>query len=167
MMETGSDLARRAADLRREFDRGFAEPPLVEDFAKQDLLAFRLDEQHFALRLAEIAGLFVDKKITPVPGAGEFLLGVAGFRGAIAPVYDLGCLLGLPPGPVSRWLVIAAAAPVGFAFTAFTGRLRVGAAAIAPEHRDDTRSLTSGVVHASGILRPIIEIARALEAVQT
>jgi chemotaxis signal transduction protein len=167
MTETVSQMAQRAAELRREFDRSFAVSPAVEDSAKHDLLAIRLGEQHFALRLSDIAGLFADKKITPIPGASEFLLGIAGFRGAIAPVYDLERLLGYPGSPAPRWLVVAAAAPVGFAFSAFAGQLRVGAAAITPQQRDDVRGLTSGVVQAAGAQRPIIEITRALKAIHT
>jgi chemotaxis signal transduction protein len=167
MMETSPQAAQRVAELRREFDRSFAIPPPSEVSAKQDLLAIRLGEQHFALRLFDVASLFVERKITPVPGAGVFLLGIAGFRGAIAPVYDLQRLLGFPAGRASRWLVIAATASVGFAFAAFEGQLRVPAAAITPQQRDDTQSLTTSVVQADGVLRPIIEISRALKAIQT
>jgi len=75
MMETIS----RAAALRQEFDRSFADPPLIDVAAKEDLLAIRLATQEFAIRLSEIAGLFADKKITPVPSANSALLGITGF----------------------------------------------------------------------------------------
>jgi chemotaxis signal transduction protein len=166
MIEAVPQMAQRAAELRREFDRSFAEPPSAGKSVNHDLLAIRLDEQHFALRLSDIAGLFADKKITPVPGAGGFLLGIAGFRGAIAPVYDLQRLLGRPPVHDPRWLVIATAASVGFAFAAFDGQLRVPASAITPQQQGDAHGLTSGVVEDSGVIRPIIELSRALKAIQ-
>jgi chemotaxis signal transduction protein len=167
MIETVSQLTQRAAELRREFDRSFANPPSVEESAKQDLLAIRLGEQPVALRLSDIAGLFADKKITPVPGAGQFLLGIAGFRGAIAPVYDLQRLLGYPASRTLRWLAIAATVPVAFAFTAFDGRLRIATADVKPQQRHDMAGLTSGVVRTDGVLRPIVEISRVLKAIQT
>jgi chemotaxis signal transduction protein len=167
MIEAVSQMAQRAAELRREFDRSFAEPPLAGKTATHDLLAIRLDEQHFALHLSDIAGLFADKKITAVPGASGFLLGIAGFRGVIAPVYDLQRLLGRPAVRDPRWLVMAASASVGFAFTAFNGQLRVPASAITPHQQDDTQGLTSGVVRDAGMLRPIIELSRVLKAIQT
>jgi chemotaxis signal transduction protein len=166
VIETVSQLAQRAAELRRDFDRGFANPPSVEESAKQDLLAIRLGEQPVALRLSDIAGLFADKKITPVPGAGQFLLGMAGFRGAIAPVYDLQRLLGYPASRALRWLVVAATVPVAFAFTAFDGRLRIATTAVAPQQQHDLPGLTGGVVKTDGILRPIVEISRVLKAIQ-
>ena len=167
MIEAIPQMAQRAAELRREFDRSFAEPPSAEKSVAHDLLAIRLDEQHFALHLSDIAGLFADKKITPVPGASGFLLGIAGFRGVIAPVYDLQRLLGCPTVRNPRWLVMAAAASVGFAFAAFDGQLRVPASAITPQQQEDTQGLTSGVVQDTGVLRPIIELSRALKAIQT
>ena len=125
MMEAASHVSERAAELRRDFDRSFAEPPRVDTVVKDDLLAIRLGAQGFAMRLSEITGLFADKKVTRVPGASAALLGIAGFRGSIVPVYDLQSLLGHSGGQTPRWLVIAAAAPVAFAFEAFEGQLRV------------------------------------------
>jgi chemotaxis signal transduction protein len=167
MIEAAPQMAQRATELRREFDRSFAEPPSAGKSASHDLLAIRLDQQHFALHLSDIAGLFANKKITPVPGASGFLLGIAGFRGVIAPVYDLQRLLGCPAVRDPPWLVMAASASVGFAFAAFNGQLRVPASAITPHQRDDTQGLTSGVVRDAGVLRPIIELSRALEAIHT
>jgi chemotaxis signal transduction protein len=167
MIEAAPQMARRVAELRRDFDRSFAEPPSAGKSANHDLLAVRLDEQHFALHLLDIAGLFADKKITPVPGASGFLLGIAGFRGVIAPVYDLQRLLGCPAVRNPRWLVMAASASVGFAFAAFDGQVRVPTSAVRPQQNNDVQSLTSGVIQHDGVLRPIIELSRALKAIQT
>jgi chemotaxis signal transduction protein len=167
MIEASPQMAQRAAELRREFDRTFAEPPSAGKSVNHDLLAIRLDEQHFALHLSDIAGLFADKKITPVPGASGFLLGIAGFRGVIAPVYDLQRLLGCPAVRDPRWLVMAASASVGFAFAAFAGQLRVPASAITTQQQGEMQGITSGVVQHDGILRPIIELSRALKVLQT
>jgi chemotaxis signal transduction protein len=167
MTEALTQMARRAAELRREFDRSFAEPPPAGRSEHHDLLAIRLDEQHFALHLSDIAGLFADKKITPVPGASGFLLGIAGFRGVIAPVYDLQHLLGCPAVRDPRWLVMAASASVGFVFAAFECQMRIPASAITAQQQGETQSFTSGVVQHDGVLRPIIELSRALKAIQT
>jgi chemotaxis signal transduction protein len=166
-LQGASVAAKRAAELRLAFDSSFANPPSVERAATQDLLAIRLGAQKFALRLAEISGLFVDKKITFVPGGSEYLLGIAGFRGVIAPVYDLQRLFGYPGGQAPRWLVIAAAASAGFAFDAFDGQLRISPEAIAPRQRSDKHDLTGGVVHVGDIVRPIIELSRVLDVLQT
>ena len=115
-MEATLQVGKRAAQLRRDFDSSFVNPPPVASEAVQDLLAIRLGTRRFAIRLSEIAGLYADKKITPVPGAAAGMLGIAGFRGSILPVYDLQDLLDLSSGSASRWLVVAAGAPVAFSF---------------------------------------------------
>jgi chemotaxis signal transduction protein len=166
VLEVASVAAKRAAELRLAFDSSFANRPSVERSATQDLLAIRLGSQKFALRLTEISGLFADKKITFVPGGSEYLLGMSGFRGVIAPVYDLQRLFGYPGGQAPRWLVIARTASVGFAFDAFDGQLRISPDAIAPRQRSDKHDLTGDVVHVGDIVRPVIELSRVLDALK-
>jgi purine-binding chemotaxis protein CheW len=166
MTHAASRVAARAAELRRDFDRSFALPPASQTATKVGLLAIRVAGKGFAIRLAEIAGLFADKKITRVPGAAASMLGIAGFRGAIVPVYDLQCLLGAPVGKTARWLVHAAAAPVAFAFEEFQGQLRVPPDAIAPQDSQIRNGLTEDFVRADGAVRPIIALARVLAAIK-
>jgi len=44
--------------------------------------------------MAEVSGLFADKKVTRLPSPVSELSGIAGLRGAVLPVYDLAMLLG-------------------------------------------------------------------------
>jgi purine-binding chemotaxis protein CheW len=164
-------IAGRAAELRLAFDRAFAEPVRLDTALREDLLAVRVDTQAFAIRLSEIAGLFADKKITPVPGSHAALCGVAGFRGAIVPVYDLQIILGhsrVAGTATPRWLVIAAAAPVGLAFAAFEGQLRIARDAIVPQPpRAETRSYAREFVGARNFVGPILHLPSVLEAIKT
>jgi chemotaxis signal transduction protein len=166
-MSITSQMASRAVELRRDFDRGFAAVPGTEETARQELLAIRLADKRFALRLSDIAGLFTDKKITRVPGAKAALLGIAGFRGSIAPVYDLQRLLDNSAADAPRWLVIAAAAPVAFAFSGFDGQLRVSPAAIAAQDARTAQSFTKTFVQTEGLLRPIIELSSVIDAIKS
>ena len=108
-MSAATRLTGRAAELRSAFDGGFAEPIVLDATVKADLLAIRVGAEACALRLNEISGLLVDKKITRVPGGAPALLGIAGFRGAIMPVFNLQSLLGRSTAATPRWLVIAPA----------------------------------------------------------
>jgi purine-binding chemotaxis protein CheW len=142
-----------AAALRAEFVRGFAEPGRPRAATGEAFLAIRAGGAPRAIALAEIAGLFVDRRITPVPTSITGLLGLVGLRGAMVPVYDLRVLLGANPVDEPRWLVTAAVATVAFAFDGFDGHLRlhdgdVGRAVIVLagivtelEHRLDRASL--------------------------
>ena len=77
-------------------------------------------------------GCSAGKKITRVPGS-HATCGIAGFRGASLPVYDLQACSAIRARQTPRWLVIAAAAPVALAFEAFEGHLRVSPDAIVPQ----------------------------------
>jgi purine-binding chemotaxis protein CheW len=167
-MIAASSVAARAAQLRHDFDRAFAAPVHVEATAKEDLLAIRIGPQRCAIRLAEIAGLHADKKVTRVPGGDAALRGIAGFRGAMLPVYDLPVLLGHPAAQTPRWLVIAAAAPIALAFEAFEGQLRVSRDEILPQAaRPDAAAYAREVVRTRDFTGPIMHLPSVLDAIKT
>jgi chemotaxis signal transduction protein len=116
-----------AADLRRTFDRSFAEPPRDAPGPTVDLLALRLGPDPYAIRLEEISAVVSDKRVTPLPGSPPELLGLAGFRGELVPVYDLGLLLGYPRlQDGTHCLVLTSATPrIGLAFSELDAYLRV------------------------------------------
>lgn len=146
-----------AAELREQFDRSFSEARTASPVL-HDVLAVQVAGQPYAIRLSEIGGLFVDRPLAPLPASGAAVLGLAGFRGAIVPVFDLGILLGHPTSAAPRWIVIAAKAPIGLAFDGFDGHLRVPHDAIAPRLSADPTGHVVDVVRDHGMLRPVIAI---------
>jgi len=120
----------RVAELRDAFDQSFARAPSPDTGAVENLLAIRIGANPYALRLTDVSGLFADKKVTWLPSPAPELLGMAGIRGTVLPVYDLGMLLGCPRAAAPRWLVVVAATPVALAFEAFDGYLSVRAEGI-------------------------------------
>jgi len=159
-------LSSRAAELRHAFDRTFAEPRRTDTPSTEDFLAIRVESEPYAVRLSEIAGLFVDKRITRVPGRVATLLGIAGFRGTIVPVYDLCTLLGYPATEAPRWLVMASAKPVAFMFDAFEGHFRISREGIVPQEADERpRSYVREFVRAEDHIRPIVHLDSVLDAI--
>src|SRR5207237_842497 len=136
---SGADMLAtdRGAELRRAFDRSFAEAPRSDVTSLEDLLEITVGVTPYALRITEVAGLFVDRKITPLPTTVPELLGITGFRGSILPVYDLAGMLAYPVATATkpRWLAIAAALPVGLAFEGFDSHQRIPRDASAPQVR--------------------------------
>jgi chemotaxis signal transduction protein len=115
----------RAVELREEFDSTFSRLPTGAPEARETLLAIRIGTSPFAIRLEEILGLHVDKSITPLPGTPPEVLGVAGFRGAIATIFDLHVILGMEVGASMRWIALVAGSPgIGVAFELFEGNLQ-------------------------------------------
>jgi purine-binding chemotaxis protein CheW len=112
--------------LRQEFDRSFAEAERPERPEQLDFLAVRAGSDPYAVRLSEIQSLHVSRTLVAAPSLLPELLGMAGFRGVLTPVYDLGQLLGYEAEPAAKWLVVARnPAPIAFAFAAFEGHFRV------------------------------------------
>jgi chemotaxis signal transduction protein len=151
--------------LRDEFDRSFANPPSVGTAAVDDLLLIALGGDQHVMRLADISGLFVDKAITPLPSPVAELLGIAGFRGTVLPVFDLSRLLGGPKATAPRWLVVAAAGPIAFAFDGFGGYLRVRSDAIVAGDGLESAG-RAGEILQDEIVRPMIYLATIVETVR-
>lgn len=158
-------LARRADELRHEFDRTFAEPIDRGLHASIDLVLVRLGADRHALRISEIAGLFVDVKVTPCPSPAPALRGLAAFRGTVMPVYDLAQLVGYPTAEAPRWMVVAAAAPVALAFDDFAGHVRVEPEMIATRG-DRVRHHVAGVARSSDASWPLVDISSVVDAIK-
>jgi chemotaxis signal transduction protein len=123
----GFGLDRRAAYLRAAFDCAFAKPPPEAVAAKEDFLAIQVAGDPYALRVSELAGLVVDRKVAPLPSARTALSGVAGIRGALVPIYSLSSLLGYDARATpTRWLALCGRAEaLGLAFDHLEGFLRI------------------------------------------
>ncbi|HEV8679354.1 MAG TPA: chemotaxis protein CheW [Stellaceae bacterium] len=166
MSDAGLLFTDRVAALRDAFDRSFAEARAPAPPASEDLLAVRIGAEPYALRLSEIAGLFAERRITPLPGSTPALLGIAGFRGTIVPVWDLAVLLGHEAEAV-RWLAMAAAEPVAFALAAVDGHLRIALDAIvASTAGDGPQPHVRHFARLPGPMRPIVHLPSVLEAVR-
>jgi chemotaxis signal transduction protein len=158
-------VAERIAELRGDFDRSFAQPARRHDDEHAEMLAIRAGGRSYVLRLSQTAGLFPDRPVTALPGPLSALLGVAGFGGAIVPVYDLAALLGHAVPDRPRWLVLAAGSPaLAFAFHELDGHVQVPIEAIIAQGFGARDSLR-GMVSLPGGTRSIIDVSAARAAV--
>jgi len=165
-------VSRRLDRLRDDFDRSFAEPARSHDEEHLELLTIRAGGRPYAIKLSQSSGVHPDRPVTPLPGPLPALLGLAGFAGAVVPVYDLAALLDHPVAEVSRWLVLAAGTPpLGLAFHELDGHVRAAVSDIIRETGQDGEDgghgrggTLRGLVDLPGGSRPIIDIpaARAL-----
>jgi purine-binding chemotaxis protein CheW len=132
-----------------------------------ELLVVRAGGRPYAIRLSQTSGLHPDRPVTPLPGPLPALLGLAGFAGAVIPVYDLASLLGHPAtGDRPRWLVLAIGAPaLGLAFHDLDGHVRVPVGAIIGEAARDGRGCLRGMVELPGGARPIVDVPATRAAV--
>lgn len=153
----------KAAELRRTFDRSFAEARHAETALFDDFLAIRLRDDPHVLRLDGVARLLPLRALTRFPCALPQWLGLAGVAGAVIPVYDLRLLLGYPAGGTPRWMVVCKAAPVALAFDVFEGQFR---------HPRDVDSGTQPsprgeVLRTPGQVRPIVPTDEVLATIKS
>ena len=160
-------LFATAAEMRRAFDQGFAAaPPGDAAGATEDLLAIQVAGEAFVLRLRELAGLYRDRPVIRLPGPVPELIGIAGVRGIMVPVYGLGAILGHPRGEPGRWLVVVRGPdPLGLAVDTCDGLLRAPRPSV-PEEGNPTPHLGPAVL-AGGRLRRLVDLASVAEAIKT
>lgn len=186
-MSDEGGVASIARSLRAEFDRAFATAPVAGASAGQEsYLGIRVGGDPFALAVADLAGLWTDRKIVPLPGPNRTLLGIASFRGALAPIHDLRLVMGYPGGAVPRWLVLVrggqeaaragntrgagAASTLGLAFDAFDEHFRSLAPSASPaggvsQTIAHVGAHVRGMVRGRDLPRPLIDVASVVAAV--
>ena len=159
-------LEGTAAKLRQTFDKTFSEAPAQTTTAHEDVLVVRLGNDPFVVRLAEISGLYADRKIVPAPSPVPELLGIAVLRGQITPIYALGALLGYRLGEAPRWFVLARGQKaVGLAFEVFETHARVPQTSWTAGGADSTEEHVRGAVHVGGSVLPVIQVASVIETI--
>lgn len=158
-------MSDAVAALREAFDRAFAAAPALRGAAPVGLLAVRVGDDPYAFRLSELVGLHHDPAITPYPAdAWPALLGLAAFRGEVAPVYDLAQMFGAPPRPAPRWVALARAGSlVALAFDRFEAHVEVDDAAPPGATRDG--AMVRGAVRVAGASRPVVDVASVIDAI--
>jgi chemotaxis signal transduction protein len=156
-----------AGSLREEFDATFAAAPRELRRDRVAVLAVRAGTEAVALRVLETAGLMPARKIVPVPSRRPELLGVAGLRGAVVPVYSLARLLGQRDATVQhRWMVLAGATDrIGLAFTELEGHHLVPASALHPALHGGGDDPIAEIVELSGGPRPVLGIPWLLRSI--
>ncbi|MFN7134354.1 MAG: chemotaxis protein CheW [Myxococcales bacterium] len=100
------------------------------------LCAFRVGEEEYVLDIMRIKEIIPPLRITQVPHAPPFVVGVVNLRGAIIPIVDLRERLSLPPAPPTRrtryLICMVGGRRVGLVVDAVTEVLRIPRGSIKP-----------------------------------
>jgi purine-binding chemotaxis protein CheW len=161
-----SDPIAGAAGLREAFDAAFAAARPQPPSDRHDFLAIRVGGDPFAVRAADLGGLFAERRIVPVPSPVPEFLGLTSFRSRLVPVYDLRRLLGYAGGPWPRWLgLLWTPTPIGLAFDSFEAHVRTAAdPAIALGATGAARHV-AGAVSLQDVTFPLLDLASLRETI--
>ena len=157
-----------AIELRRTFDQSFEREPHCVDGSSVDFLAIRVAGVPYALQLSQLSGLHVDRRIMSLASPIPELLGMAGFRGNIVPVYSLPLLLGYSGVESPRWLALFGRdETIGLAFDSFDGHLRIPEEHVAGGQAvGGTSRQIHDVTEIEGTIRPIIDLVSLYERIK-
>jgi chemotaxis signal transduction protein len=157
--------ANRADELRSAFDRSFAESPKTVVADIENYLGIGLADDFYMIHLAEVRGLFADKKIVPLPSQASACLGVAGLRGDIVPVHCLRTILGYASDDAApRWLILANA-PIALTFDRFEGYLQISKSAVASSKDASPRGHVLATAPIAGGPCPILSLQSIIDTV--
>jgi chemotaxis signal transduction protein len=163
---SATSIEQKLSALRRDFDQSFARAAAGVEQAQVDFLAIRVAGDRYAIRLSEVQNLQADRKLVAAPSMLPELLGVSGFRSILTPVYDLAQLLGYPPQPTARWLLVAqSAAPIAFAFSDFDSHLRVSPERVSWPETKNGEAAVGGAVRNAEITLPLLHLPSLVEAI--
>ena len=156
MIETWPE---RTGELRRSFDQAFALPRRQVRDEVEQFLAIRVGGQPCALRLRDLTGLAAGRRVLSLPSRAPELLGIAGVRGALVPVYSLAVLLGHGQATAPlRWLAQCGGEdPIGLAFEEFEGYLRAPRADVYRANTAAGRHV-SEVVRVGAVVRALVDV---------
>lgn len=156
------------ARMRREFDASFASPQAVRTADEERLVILRAGAIEVACRIAQIMRFEADRKIVPLSGGAPGLLGLAGIRGKLVPVYGLATLLGQSLAESPRWLALCGAeAPVALAFDRLERFVAAPASDVCP-----AGDASDGSGHVTEVLRrgattcSILDLASVLSSIR-
>jgi chemotaxis signal transduction protein len=156
-----SHLESTVAQLREEFDGGFALPIDRGSTRHQEYVLIHIASTRYAIALSDVAGLFVGRAITRVPSDQPEYLGLVDVRGSLFSVFDLASILGHPATTKPHWLMACSARPdVAFAFDALGGHSRVDPTDVV------SRSAGAQAVRANGFLYDVIRLGPLVDSLR-
>lgn len=163
-----SEDRQRIERLKQEFDLTFAAPPRRSREETENFLSIGVGGHRFALRVSGLSGLQPRGKIVHLAGARSGVLGLAGVRGRLVPVYGLARLLGYAQTDAvdARWLALCGQPePLALAFAEFHGQHLLPLSAVMPIADGKSATHLREIVTLAGLQHPVIDLTSLLKQI--
>jgi chemotaxis signal transduction protein len=98
-------MAERLLEMRRTFDSAFATPRAMRATDVEQAVIIEVGAHMLACRIGQVTRFEADRKVVPLSGPTG-LVGIAGIRGKLVPVYSLAVVLGASASGPTRWLAL-------------------------------------------------------------
>lgn len=158
----------RLADMQRSFDQSFAGVVVGEAESLERMIMIRVAGALFLMPADHITGLAKAKRIVLLPSRIPELLGLAGVRGALVPVFDLTAVLELQRhGSAAAWLALAGRdSPIAFAFDELSGQVELARASLYADEGGIARRHVRLLARIGSSVHPVIDIPSILETIR-
>jgi chemotaxis signal transduction protein len=160
--------SKRFADMRRAFDQSFATSHVGESDSLERMIAIRLGGEPFVMRAGHISGLARAKRIVPLPSRIPEMLGLAGIRGTLVPVFDLGGILKLKScAATPSWLALVDnEVSIALGFDEFGGQVELSPANLYADESPTPRKHVPLLARIGSSVHPVIDIPSILEVIR-
>ena len=158
----------RSLELRREFDSAFAAPRAVRSSDVDKLVILQVGSLWVACRVVEVTRFESLRSVIPLSGGAPGLIGIAGLRGKVVPVFGLAAILGIGAAEAAPWVAICGEAdPIGLAFDRldrFVIVRRSDVCAVGDGNR--LSSHTTGLVRIGSVSHDVLDLPAILSAIR-
>jgi chemotaxis signal transduction protein len=158
----------RFADMRRAFDQSFATPHVDVSESLERMITIRLGGEPFVMRASHISGIARAKRIVSLPSRSPEVLGLAGIRGTLVPVFDLRGILRLKPcASTPSWLALVVDhVPIALGFDEFDGQVELSPANLYADESSTPRKHVQLLARIGSSVHPVIDIPSILEVIR-
>jgi len=168
MTENLATATSQALEFRRAFDQSFALEQEFQNQVRVNVLMMSIAGNPFAVRLSEISGVSKCPKIVPVPSHSPALIGLAGIRSELFPVYSTAELLGYPREEQVRWLLIAGKqSPIALALENLETCISVPIEAFVRSEQVREKARFQEVLTVGTVVRTLIQVSELVKELVT
>ena len=158
----------RSLELRREFDSAFAAPRAVRSSDVEKLVVLQVGSLWVACRVLEVTRFESLRRVVPLSNGAPGLIGIAGLRGKVVPVFGLAAILGIGGAEGTPWVAICGEAdPIGLAFDRldrFVTVRRSDVSAVGDGNR--LSSHTNGLLRIGSVAHDVLDLPAVLSAIR-